>query len=276
MIVYYILTGVCGLIIGSFLSVLISRYGAKTIIYGRSRCGSCGRTLGFFDLVPLFSFLYMRGKCRMCGSRISRRYIVLEILTALVFVSITYHIHTLGPVLAGSFVWLFLLYAIAWSALIALAFYDLDHFIIPDGLVAVFIVAGYAARIMELSVEQMPFTYLTLISGVILAAPFLFFWIISRGTWLGFGDIKLIFGIGGMLGIISGTSAVILGIWFGAAISLILIATKSFALVRIRKQLTMKSEVAFGPYLVLGTYTAFMFLPDVLNLSVFLYDTIFI
>lgn len=268
----YLFVIILGLIVGSFLTALVARYGAKTIVYGRSSCSSCGTTLGMRDLIPVLSFLIQRGKCRHCESKISTSYLITELFIATLFVLIYQYIQGLGDLLFGEQVLLFVLYAGAFASLYALSLYDLEHFIIPDGFVVVFIVLGYMGRLSELFILGTPIGLMDFLAGVIVAVPFLILWIVSRGTWIGFGDVKLSVGVGGVLGISSGFTGLMLGIWIGALISLLYIAMShtGFPLGKHRKQLTIKSEVPFGPYLALGTLVAFFYVRDVLGLTMLL------
>src|SRR3989344_7889253 len=124
-----------GTIIGSFLNVVVLRYGTKSIS-GRSFCFSCGKTLRWFELIPLFSFLAQGGRCRNCKAHISLQYPLVEFVTGLVFVAVawknlqptTYNLQLYSP-LSWSVVGCQLL---VFSLLIALSVYDLKHKIIPD------------------------------------------------------------------------------------------------------------------------------------------------
>ncbi|HXK40189.1 MAG TPA: prepilin peptidase, partial [Candidatus Paceibacterota bacterium] len=159
---------------------------------------------------------------------------------------------------AFSFVVIFLL--------VSIAVYDFKHFIIPDGMVYAYLVVsflwGSAAGGFALAGIGM-----TLVSGVVVAFPLFFLWAVSKGRWMGFGDVKLAAGLGMMLGILGGGSALIFAVWLGALVSLAIIA---YGHVRTRMRMrfatrkarfTMKSEIPFGPFLVAGTL--FVFLTDI-------------
>jgi prepilin signal peptidase PulO-like enzyme (type II secretory pathway) len=120
---------------------------------------------------------------------------------------------------------------------------------------------------------------LDLFSGIILAAPFVLLWIISGGKWIGFGDAKLALGIGWFLGMVYGLSAIIIGFWIGAVISLILLgAGKTACSKAIRslpayfglKHVSMKSEIPFAPFLILGLVLVYFFKWDVTGLGTLL------
>ena len=180
-----------GAIIGSFLNVFVLRHGVKTLS-GRSACASCGHELEAVDLVPILSWLLLRGRCRFCGSRISIQYPLVEATTAIVFAFIgatplplTLQIAAL-PIAA---------------LLISISVYDIKHGIIPDTWVytlsgfALLFSLAYLTSTQDLSA----FTPLFL-AGPASALPFWALWYVSKGQWMGLGDSKLAWAIGWLLG----------------------------------------------------------------------------
>lgn len=271
-----------GAIVGSFLNVVILRYHTGRSVRGRSKCFSCGATLRSVDLVPIVSFLALRGRCARCGSRISFQYPLVEFLTGLLFAGVfSLYGAPLVSYAEGGFAGPFsaaaaaplLYYFLMWSILVVIGVYDLKHKIIPDGFVWSFAAlallrpflafAGFPARPL-----------LEFLAGPFLAAPLVFLWVVSRGRWIGLGDGKLALGIGWFLGFFLGTSAIVLGFWIGAAVGVLLILFGRFpalcdfvGLSGAAKQLTMKSEIPFAPFLIIGTGIAFFFRIDVLGLA---------
>ncbi|MDR3571016.1 MAG: prepilin peptidase [Candidatus Pacebacteria bacterium] len=246
-----------GAIIGSFLNVLILRHGVKTIL-GRSECASCGHELQAIDLVPILSWLILGGRCRYCGSKISAQYPIVEALTAIAFgfvgaTPLPLSVQVLAlPILA---------------LLIMISVYDFFHGIIPDawsyafaGFSLVFSLA-YLTLIGQLS----DFTAL-FISGPACALPFAALWFVSRGQWMGLGDAKLAWGIGWLLGPLYAFTAIVTAFVLGALISVFVLlplsSPKFWAFLRhvtpnrssslISWGFTMKSEVAFGPFLAVS------------------------
>jgi prepilin signal peptidase PulO-like enzyme (type II secretory pathway) len=106
--------------------------------------------------------------------------------------------------------------------------------------------------------------YLTLLAGPVLFLPFFILWIVSNGRWIGLGDGKLALGFGWMLGLDYGLSAIVLAFWIGAVVSIFLIARERLNLKK--KQLTMKSEIPFAPYLILGYAIVYFLSIDVMGL----------
>ncbi|MCL6560417.1 MAG: prepilin peptidase, partial [Firmicutes bacterium] len=130
------LAAVAGLFTGSFLNVVIYRLPrSEGVFFGRSRCPACGRELSWPDLLPVISYLLLKGRCRRCGAPIAPRYLFVELLTACVFAWF-YAVFGLTPLLGK--------YLLLASLLIAASFIDLEHYLIPDRLVAAGFLGGLA------------------------------------------------------------------------------------------------------------------------------------
>ncbi len=246
-----------GAIIGSFLNVVILRYRSGRTLGGRSMCFACGKNLGWMELVPLGSFLTQGGKCTGCRAPISWQYPLVEAVTGIVFIFLYSRFSYLLPDTPLLFAILFAYYASVFSILIVLSVYDLKHKILPDGLTMLF--AGIAFIGMfcisgDAIILHIP-TLWHIFSGLIIPAPFALIWYFSKGDWMGLGDAKLMVGIGFLLGLSSGATAVLLSFWIGAAISIIMLLGAS--LLNTAK-ISAKTAIPFGPFLVLGTFLAFV------------------
>jgi len=251
-----------GIIIGSFLNVVIFRFNTgKTITRGRSICMTCNRNLRWYELIPLFSFLIQKGRCRRCASKISQQYPIVEFLTGLVFVFIAYKFLPILYISGLSFVFLFLFFAFIFSLLIVISVYDLRHKIIPDKLVFIFIIAS----IISLFVSHSGFGSLfvipsatDLMAGPIFAIPFILLWYFSKGKLMGLGDGKLIVGLGWILGLSQGIFALILSFWIGTIVSLFLmILPKNLS--EHKRKINMKTEIPFAPFLIASMFITFLF-----------------
>lgn len=243
--------GLFGLIVGSFLNVLILRHG-KFALSGRSVCTSCGKHIAAFDLIPVLSWLILHGRCRACGAALSAQYPLVEIATCLAFILI-------GAAPLPLVIRLLALPIVA--LLIAITVYDLYHTIIPDAWVYPF--AGLALFASLLGVQDSREALEVLVAGVVVAAPLFFLWFYSKGAWMGLGDAKLALGMGWLLGLSAGITALFLAFILGALVSLPLLFFSSNAWRLFRERLiprsglvarsagfTMKSEIAFGPFLI--------------------------
>ena len=262
---------ILGAIVGSFLNVLVLRWNTGVGLGGRSCCFSCGRKLSWLELVPILSFLFLRGKCSTCKSKISWQYPLGEFATGILFsllaVKFSLSLHASPYTLFA-----FLISAFIGSILISITVYDIRHKIIPDGLVYTFV----AASLMLLIAGQYPlFTFdmtfwLDLSAGPILALPLFAMWFFSSGRWIGLGDSKLVWGIGWFLGLFKGIAAFFLGFWIGAVFGLVLIALSRINIFPRRiSNFGMKSEVPFAPFLILGAAVVFFTGMDIISISAF-------
>ena len=264
---------IVGLFVGSFLNVVIMRWGTgKSFVTGRSVDVGTGKTLPWYDLVPILSFICLRGRSRFSGKMLSIQYPVVELITSLLFAGTYWKLFgTEFPYSVDMLsVSLLFLYLFIISVLVVIAFYDLRTKIIPNSLVYIFIFLSGLVLFMHYGLEL--FTrvgFLEILAGPILWFPFAFLWFVSRGAWMGYGDAKLAWGIGWFLGLLLGISAVILSFWIGAIISLALIGLKKLLDERLSflsENFTIKSEVPFAPFLVAGTLIVFYFNINVLLL----------
>ncbi len=240
-----------GLIVGSFLNVVIFRLNTgRSIATGRSKCARCSKTLSWHELIPVFSFLSQRGKCRSCKAPVSFQYPLVELITGLVFVLMYTHI-----VLAQGFVlssWIaFLFSMIIASLLIVITVYDLRHKIIPTKISYPFIALSLISVVWKfLTIPGFSFGN-ALLAGLLLAAPFFFLWFFSKGRWMGFGDVLLALGMGPLVGITGAITVFLLSFWIGALAGLVLIAFS--------KAYGIKSEVPFAPFMVAALFIVGIF-----------------
>ena len=257
-----------GLIVGSFLNVVILRMNTgRSVAKGRSACMRCNTTLSWYELIPVFSFLSQKGKCRTCSQHISFQYPLVELVTAIVFMLLygKFVAHAIigdasiaaGPV--GMIVPFVFSCAVA-SLLIVIFAYDVRHKIIPDGAVYPFIALALLGTVWQAFVVPGFSVVQAIVSGIIIGMPFFGLWFFSKGRAMGFGDVKLALGIGWLLGLSQGFSAIMLAFWIGSIVGLLLIA--------MRRSYSMKSEIAFGPFLVIGTFIAGVWGFDILQLFI--------
>ncbi|MBM4177582.1 prepilin peptidase, partial [Candidatus Gribaldobacteria bacterium] len=192
-----------GLIVGSFLNCLIYRLEqdqGKTILKGKSFCPKCHHSLRWFDLFPVISFFFLKGKCRYCSKKISWQYPTVEIATGLLFLLIfNFQFSMINEFsIFNQFLVLFFWFII-WSLLLVIFVYDLKHYIIPDKVLVPFLGFILFFRILpffgnwKLEIGNSR----PLLNGLFLACfvSFIFFliWLASKGRAMGFGDVKLIF-----------------------------------------------------------------------------------
>lgn len=263
----YLALLILGLSLGSFINALVWRLykqneiherqpaNAKkqlqklSIVHGRSMCVHCKHELAPKDLVPVFSWLYLRGKCRYCKKPINDTPVAELVLPALFILSyLVWPYADLGWGAAG--IGLFVLWLLALTCFVALAIYDAKWFILPDRVVlpltviAVLIVGLRAVLIGD------PISVLWSAAGAaVISGLFWFMSFVSRGTWIGWGDVKL--GIG--LGLLAGSPLM--------ALLVVFIASLFGAILMLPQILSgkqgLKSSLPFGPHLIAATIAVF-------------------
>ncbi len=239
---------VLGLLIGSFLNVVIFRMNTgRSVVTGHSKCMHCSRELAWYELIPVFSFLALRGKCRTCNVGLSFQYPVVELTTALVFIIAYIKLVVEGGF--GMYSWLSFIFAtIISSLLIVITIYDLKHKIIPDTVVYPFILLSLVSIAWKAIMFSSFNPFMAIVDGLLVALPFFLLWYLSKGRLMGFGDVKLALGIGWLVGLSIGYGVFLIAFWTGGIVGLFLLATT--------RKYAMKSQVPFGPFLVVGLFIA--------------------
>lgn len=226
---------VLGGIVGSFLNVCIYRLPRElSIVRPGSACTSCGTSIRFYDNIPFISYLILRGRCRKCGATISTRYLLVEMITALLFVG-SYLIFALSLNLAAVLV--------LSSLLIVISFVDLDFKIIPD----ILSLGGIGLGIL-LSFFRPNFGYINSLLGVLVGGGILFavaklYELVRKTEGMGVGDIKLLAMIGAFCGYKGVLFALVSGSLLGALVGIPLMLVKREG---------SKYAIPFGPFLSLG------------------------
>jgi prepilin signal peptidase PulO-like enzyme (type II secretory pathway) len=257
--IFFLFSFALGAIIGSFLNVVAYRYGTAKNLGGRSSCMTCCQQLKWYELIPVVSYVMLSGKCRTCKSKISSQYPFVESITGLLF-ALTFL--KLLPVLETSplvFVLLFAFFAYIFSILMVIAVYDIRHKMIPDRLVFLFSSLSLAMLVFMffISGDNLISLVINLLSGPVLALPFALLWYFSKGKWIGFGDAKIALGMGWFLGLAGGVSAVALGFWIGAVVSIFLLLVSKYGKSKIK--ITRNTEIPFAPFLLIGLAVVFLF-----------------
>lgn len=235
---------VLGLIIGSFLNSVIYRLEKKeSIIKKRSYCPFCKKKLSWLELIPLMSFIFQKGRCRHCKKNISLQYPLVEFFTGLIFVLIGIYFFDFTVLSVINTCYLLLVSCF----LIVIFVYDLRHYIIPNELIYPAILVAVIWQLASIIfLRNTSYEILTtFLSSFLAGAFFLFIVLISKGRWMGAGDIKLVLFMGMVLGWPNILAALFLAFLIGAIISIILI---------IFKKKKLQSEIPFGPFLSLATF----------------------
>ncbi len=266
---------VLGTLVGSFLNVVILRYNTgMSSATGRSVCFQCNSRIHWYDMVPVFSFLLLTGKCRSCKSKLSIQYPLVEFFTGVLFVLLYMRQLSLLPVYSvfGNpdvyALIFFIYYAVVFSLLSVIFVYDMRHKIIPDVFVYTFVVLSLCKLLFYIYCMGFVFNtqmILHVASPFILSLPFAFLWYISEGKWIGLGDAKLMFGMGAFLGFGLGISAITIAFWVGAlwGVGMIILSRVS---PRIHTA-HFSTEVPFAPFLILATVYVFFTHVDIFGIS---------
>lgn len=229
-----------GTIIGSFLNVVIFRAYSGRGLMGRSSCGSCARTLGAVDLVPVFSYIFLKGRCRTCGSKISIQYPLVELATGVLF--------TLSYVQAQNAYELITLLTLSILGVL-ISTYDIRHTVIPDAWSYMFSVVAIGWRIPEIVAGSVSIADV-IFAGLVMSAGLWAVWYLSDGRWIGFGDVKLVFGVGALLGVFGACMTLWLACIIGSFVGIALLA-KQYLHGRLH-YVTMQTQLAFGPFILVS------------------------
>jgi len=257
MIVYFVFIFILGLIIGSFLNVCICRIPKEqSIVKPPSHCTNCGTRLRPLDLVPILSYIFLKGKCRYCGVKISARYPAVELITALTFVALFYRYSLSVDFCAAAYI---------MSILIAVFLIDMEHRIIPDGLVITGLAGGLPLIIYNVFKPVQIYgtrEWWNPLIGMVTGSGFLFliaiigFIIYKSDDAMGMGDVKIFAPIGIFLGWRMTITALLLSVFICGIFSLILIASSK------KKK---RDTIPFGPFIVTGTFITLMWGWNIVN-----------
>jgi len=274
-ILTFILLIIVGLVLGSFLNVVIFRKGTGLSLGGRSMCFSCGKTLAWYELIPLISFMIQGGKCRSCKAKLSWQYPIVEGLAAAGFTWLGY-LWLIDGGLSWIHLGFFVLSSSVCFSLLAIASYDLRHMIIPDSFSFWFTLSSLALvglSYLSFRIDALSFgrimdgktAIMFIATGIVFAFVFFLVWLLSRGKWIGFGDAKLVLGIGFFLGPVGGVSAIVYAFWVGALYAIFHMIRSA---VRVRRgRSALSHEVPFAPFLIVGIIIAYIVPVDLMRVS---------
>jgi leader peptidase (prepilin peptidase)/N-methyltransferase len=263
-----------GIIVGSFLNVVLFRTEKGGGFGGRSHCMSCDITLGTRDLVPVISYFFLRGRCRNCDAPISIQYPLVELTMG----TLALLLLTLNLSLPAFFT----LFVIA-AYLLLITVYDIRHTEIPNSFAYGFCYFAllYAFLPLLTSFDFLNPAFLVppaFFAGPIVFVAFFLLWDLSEERAIGLADAKIALGMGWLLGLGGAVNAILIAVWSGAATGILLLAApkavaplgKILSLWRKSKaknpKYSFKSEIPFAPFLVIGTVLVLFTNIDVLHL----------
>lgn len=244
-----------GAIIGSFVNVLIYRFGFIERARHRSSCQSCAAELRWFELLPILSFVALRGRCARCGSRISAQYPLVELLMGILFVATYTLLQPLEHLVDGV---LLLLFFSFWAFFVAIVVYDIRHTLVPTHFAtALLLSAGAYTCLLAFSMSEWRIFFDGVIGAFLLGGIIFLLVLLTRMRGMGVGDIAIASAMGLLLGWWDGFDALILSFWIGAFVGVSLVILARFSpftsLLGGAHQITIKSEVPFVPFLFVGT-----------------------
>lgn len=277
LMVYAILI-VLGLCFGSFVNALVWRLNQQSlpkkkraatntelsISKGRSMCPNCKHTLKWYDLLPVFSWISLKGRCRYCHQAISWQYPSVELATALLFVASyawwPFEFDTQGT-------WLLVSWLIGLVGLIALAVYDIKWMLLPNKIVFPVTAIGLLSVLGNALLSQNPFhiVLIALASVAVSGGLFYLLFQLSDGKWIGGGDVKL----GFALGLLLGAPDLAFLMLFTASVLGLVISLPAVIL----KKSTLSQKIPFGPFLIVATIVTTLFGQNIIDwyMSTFLY-----
>lgn len=241
---------VFGAIVGSFLNVVILRLPTEhgSIVFPASHCPRCQTTLSWYENIPIFSFLVLRGQCRHCHGKISWQYPMVELSMALLSAAI---IHRFGLTVTGAGYFLFC------AALLVIIWIDVRHQIIPDVISLPGIVLGFVFSLVSPALTWQSSLIGLLLGGGVLYAVALLYYLWKKQEGMGGGDIKLLAMIGAFLGWQALPFVIFASSLFGSLIGI---------LAMIKQKKGGKTRIPFGPFLSIAALVYLLFTEQVFQL----------
>ena len=248
---FTIVSFIMGIIFGSFYNVCIYRIPVKkSVVNPPSACGNCNTRLKPIDLVPILSWSLLRGRCRYCGQKVSSRYALVELLTGILFVLVYKNF---------GYSALTIYFLILTSLLIIITFIDIDHYIIPNGLIIIGSIVAIVFNIFGIGVGIKEAILGAIICGCGTLVVIYIIEFILKKEVMGGGDIKLFGMVGLFLGVQQGLMTILFSIYVGAFYGVYTIIHSKL------KNKEYNSMIPYGPFIAIGGFIAFIYGNDILN-----------
>jgi leader peptidase (prepilin peptidase) / N-methyltransferase len=256
-LVFSIFAFILGAVVGSFLNVCICRMpNDESIVSPPSHCPKCNYQIRWYDNIPILSYLFLKGRCRGCGERISPQYPLVELINGLLALALFLKFDTgLPQDLFGASGFLFLVFFLFCSALVVVTFIDLEHQIIPDAITLPGIVIGFAVSFFT------PLGWLNSLIGIIAGGGSLLlvaslYELLTKKEGMGGGDVKLL----AMMGAFFGWKAILFIVFasslFGSVIGVALM---------VAQKKDSKLAIPFGPFLAGAAVLYLFYGPQIIN-----------
>ena len=253
---------------GSFANVIMTRLNALSLLT-RSKCLSCGTQIKAYDNIPILSFIFLRGKCRSCGSKFSSTYMWVELFMGMVGLLVWGRVSAMGLSMSLSLMH-FALDIALFTILMSISLYDIKHKIVPSQLSTALLFTGLLSVILRLYDHQDHYGLMVghslmynagmeLLAGVITALPYALLFFLSRGRWVGFGDVLVFLGVGWALGTVNGVYVFLYSVWVAGLFTIVWYMME-------KKSGMMKIEIPFAPFIAIGTLIAYAYTSDMLSI----------
>jgi prepilin signal peptidase PulO-like enzyme (type II secretory pathway) len=251
---------VYGAALGSFANLVADRLRVKSIWGGRSECLTCSKKLSWKELFPIISYIYQKGKCKFCKSRLSQAYLWSEVVSGILVATLASVVLTYTNNFNQQML-LFVLWSVIITLSISIIIYDLRHTIVPVEIAGILIGMGIIFTIYRQL--HSGFVLVDALSGLIVAAPFGAMYLFSKGKWVGLGDVMLYAAFGFLLGLPMGVTTFFYSVWLGAFVSIVLMLVH-------RKDYNLKSEIPFTPFIIIAAIFVLYTKSDILSLYEFI------
>lgn len=247
MLLFYLFLTLLGLVVGSFLGMLSYRLPRGLSLWGRSFCDNCKKPIRWYQNIPIFYYLLSKGKCGSCGKKIHWRYPAIELVTAASFVATGYlWLHLLRGVNLNLGVFALPFFILLTACFITLIITDLEFKILPDEILLFLALFLF----LYLFLTPSPLFFQHVLVGFVSFIFFLILYIVTRGRGMGFGDVKLVFILGGFLGWPNTLVAFFIAFVGGSIIGVMLLLIG---------RAKLGKPIPFGPYLLVGSWIAMFF-----------------
>lgn len=243
---------VLGLCLGSFVNALVWRIRKKKDwVKARSQCTHCGHILNSIDLIPVISWVMLRGKCRFCKKQISVQYPTIELAAAIIFV--VSYIYWPGNLDQTSQIVLLAAWLTSVIGLLALLIYDFRWTLLPNKLIYPTLLAASMGNLIYLLFANDKISFITnwLLSIIVASGVFFVLFMISNGKWIGYGDVRL--------GLITGTLLHSPRLSFLMIFLASILGTLFVAPSLVKKSMSLGAKLPFGPFLIVSTAICLLF-----------------
>lgn len=271
MSIFAFIVGAC---LGSFANVIMTRLNALSLL-SRSKCLSCNVPIRKRDNIPIISYCIRRGKCFACQSIYSSQYMWVELAMGLIGLIVYYHVYDEAVPMYVSII-RYSLDMIVFTLLMCISTYDMRHKVVPVQLSLSLIIVGLILAMTRLwvpSIETILYrgimdnAFIEILGGLLTAMPYALLFFVSRGRWVGFGDVLVFAGVGWGFGLVSGVSIFLSSIWIGSVFVLVWSIVHRQSALGMKVVSMSKIEIPFAPFIAIAALLVYTFHLDILGIQ---------